>query len=120
VAALSLSTPLFTYDYTLRVIGFCVFEVTVGVFWPAVGTLRGSVVPESIRATVMNIFRVPLNVLVVAILTHGTLSGSTPFTYCLLWTLVAAGSASGLRYLMVSASKEERDPASGELLDSAL
>ena len=65
---------------------FNLFEVCCGLYFPvslvkgptntfptlsliqAIGTLRGRYVPEETRATVMNIFRVPLNLIVVSIL----------------------------------------------------
>jgi hypothetical protein len=39
-----------------------------GIYWPALGTMRSRYIPEEVRATMMNIFRVPLNVIVVAVL----------------------------------------------------
>ncbi|CAF2513551.1 unnamed protein product [Rotaria sp. Silwood2] len=47
---------------------FLVFEFCVGVFWPAMATMRSKYVPEEARATVMNYFRIPLNLIVVIIL----------------------------------------------------
>merc|ERR1711959_779919 len=44
---------------------FVLFEITVGMYFPACGTLKGKIVPESCRATLYNIFRIPLNVVVV-------------------------------------------------------
>lgn len=44
---------------------FILFEICVGLYFPAAGTLKGRVVPETCRATLYNIFRVPLNVVVV-------------------------------------------------------
>uniref|UniRef100_A0A1I8H276 Molybdate transporter 2 homolog n=1 Tax=Macrostomum lignano TaxID=282301 RepID=A0A1I8H276_9PLAT len=51
-------------------VGFLVFECCVGLFWPAIGTMRSKYVPDSIRATIMNLFRIPLNLVVVIILTQ--------------------------------------------------
>ena len=47
---------------------FCAFEVIVGVFWPSMMKMRSKYVPEEVRSTVINIFRMPLNVFVCAIL----------------------------------------------------
>jgi hypothetical protein len=44
---------------------FILFEITVGLYFPAAGTLKGRLVPESCRATLYNLFRIPLNVIVV-------------------------------------------------------
>jgi MFS family permease len=47
---------------------FLVFEACVGLYWPAVGAAKARVVPEEARATIYNIYRVPLNIIVVAVL----------------------------------------------------
>lgn len=46
---------------------FFVFEACVGAYFPSVGTLRGRHVPDSHRSVIMNLFGIPLNVLVVAV-----------------------------------------------------
>lgn len=52
----------------VQVLAFCVFEACVGIFWPSMMTLRATHVPEHLRATIMNIFRVPLNLFVCLVL----------------------------------------------------
>ena len=52
----------------MQVLAFCVFEACVGVFWPAMMQLRSVYVPEEVRATVLNLFRVPLNLFVCVVL----------------------------------------------------
>jgi hypothetical protein len=47
---------------------FLIFEISVGVFYPAYGVIKSEKVPEEIRSSVMNIFRIPLNAFVVLIL----------------------------------------------------
>ena len=47
---------------------FLVFEGLCGCFFPTFGTLRGTYIPEKQRTTVMNLFRVPLNLYVVVLL----------------------------------------------------
>ena len=60
---------------------FLGFEICVGVFWPAISTLRSKHIPEESRATVMNLFRVPLNIFVCLILLYiGSLGTSDVFT----------------------------------------
>merc|ERR1719160_867934 len=56
--------------YALQASFFCflIFEFCVGVYWPTVGTLKSEIVPEDVRATVYNIYRVPLNAVVCALL----------------------------------------------------
>jgi len=47
---------------------FVLYEGTVGVYYSAIGTLRGEHIPEWSRATIMNFSRVVLNALVVIML----------------------------------------------------
>mmetsp|Transcript_11407 Transcript_11407/g.24520 ORF Transcript_11407/g.24520 Transcript_11407/m.24520 type:complete len:468 (+) Transcript_11407:55-1458(+) len=52
----------------VQLISFCVFEVMVGVFWPSMMTMRAHYVPEDLRSTIINFFRIPLNLFVCIIL----------------------------------------------------
>lgn len=47
---------------------FMLFEFCVGVYFPSVGVLKSDIVPEQVRGTMYNLFRVPLNAIVVALL----------------------------------------------------
>ncbi|KNE56576.1 hypothetical protein AMAG_02372 [Allomyces macrogynus ATCC 38327] len=49
-------------------ITFCVFEMAVGLYFPAISALRSRIIPDSVRGTAMSVFQVPLNLLVVAVL----------------------------------------------------
>uniref|UniRef100_A0A7S4DF87 Molybdate-anion transporter n=1 Tax=Lotharella globosa TaxID=91324 RepID=A0A7S4DF87_9EUKA len=63
--------------------GFCLFEGSVGFYWPLIGEIRSAVIPEETRSTVMNFFRVPLNLIVVVVLYHiGDLSQVFVFRFC--------------------------------------
>jgi len=70
VASVSLAVPIFFKNHTFRLISFFVFEICVGMFWPSSGLMRSRYVPEEVRATVMNIFRIPLNIIVVLVLAN--------------------------------------------------
>jgi len=78
---------------------FCVFllltlfEFTLGGYMATVATIKAQVVPESIRSTIYNFFRVPLNVIVVVL---NLVSVSTEFTFLgcsLLLFLATLGAA---------------------------
>jgi len=70
-------------SYHLRVGMFCLFELCVGAYWPAIGMQRSKYIPDQIKSTVMNMFRVPLNLIVIlSLLNIGSLSVSTTFTMC--------------------------------------
>uniref|UniRef100_A0A7S4IG48 Molybdate-anion transporter n=1 Tax=Odontella aurita TaxID=265563 RepID=A0A7S4IG48_9STRA len=49
------------------VAAFFAFEACVGMYFPSIGTLRSKYVPDSHRSVIMNLFGVPLNVLVVTV-----------------------------------------------------
>jgi MFS transporter, MFS domain-containing protein family, molybdate-anion transporter len=51
----------------LLVASFFAFEATVGMYFPSIGTLRGKYIPDSHRSVIMNIFGLPLNVIVVGV-----------------------------------------------------
>ena len=62
-------TVVFKESYFVALFAFCAFEFGLGVYWPAMAVLRGELVPNNLRASVTSVFRVPLNVLVVMLLT---------------------------------------------------
>jgi MFS family permease len=62
---------------------FLLFETTVGVFYPSYGVIKSEKIPEEIRSSVMNIFRIPLNAFVVVLLLKiKHLSPQMVFTVC--------------------------------------
>jgi len=90
VSALCLAIPVISPHSTITVfVAFIVFEVCVGIFWPAMGFMRGIYVPEATRATIMNFFRVPLNMIVIAIL-YQNLPMHVIFEFCTAFLLLAA------------------------------
>merc|ERR1719231_1368419 len=57
-------TVFFCQDVMVRFVAFLVFEACVGLYFPMIGTLKGDIVPEDMRATIYNLYRLPLNVIV--------------------------------------------------------
>jgi MFS transporter, MFS domain-containing protein family, molybdate-anion transporter len=43
-----------------------IVELCVGLFMPVAGTLRSKYVPDSLQGAILNIFRLPLNAIVVS------------------------------------------------------
>ena len=69
VASLFLLAPVVApSNYVLALVAFLLFEGVVGCYFPALGTLKSKIVPDAQRSTIYNIFRVPLNVLVLLVL----------------------------------------------------
>ncbi|KAJ4811951.1 Molybdate-anion transporter [Rhynchospora pubera] len=52
----------------IQLMGFCTFEACVGLFWPSIMKMRSQYIPEEARSTIMNFFRVPLNIFVCVVL----------------------------------------------------
>ncbi|KAH7374007.1 hypothetical protein KP509_17G083400 [Ceratopteris richardii] len=52
----------------LQLFVFCIFEVCVGIFWPSIMKLRSQYVPEESRSTILNFFRIPVNIFVCVVL----------------------------------------------------
>lgn len=53
-----------TFKGKIQLIAFCIFEACVGIFWPSMMKLRSQYVPEESRSTIINLFRIPLNLFV--------------------------------------------------------
>ncbi|KAI9218844.1 hypothetical protein BC828DRAFT_407230 [Blastocladiella britannica] len=70
VASASLLAASQSSSLPATFLAFCAFEATVGVYFPTIFALRSAVVPESVRGTALSAFRVPLNAIVVALLTQ--------------------------------------------------
>lgn len=71
VATLAMSTAAATVSSAMSlpalVAAFFAFEACVGMYFPSIGTLRSKYVPDSHRSVIMNLFGIPLNVLVVGV-----------------------------------------------------
>jgi hypothetical protein len=54
--------PQDTEKYTLvAFFAFLLYEVAVGMYFPAVGYLRSQIIPEQYRASIANWYRIPMN-----------------------------------------------------------
>jgi hypothetical protein len=49
---------------TTIMIAFLMFEMCVGTYFPMMGTMKSVIVPESKRAAIYNLYRIPLNLIV--------------------------------------------------------
>ncbi|XP_075218609.1 molybdate-anion transporter-like [Lycorma delicatula] len=57
-----LSETLEELPIIISFFSFVLYEMSVGLYFPAIGYLRGRVIPEKYRASVTNWFRVPMNI----------------------------------------------------------
>ena len=46
---------------------FFAFEACVGMYFPLIGTLRSKLLPDAYRGVIMNLFGIPLNLIVVGV-----------------------------------------------------
>lgn len=75
VAMLIIAT---TQNGSMAFFAMNLFELSVGMYFPVMGTIKGSIVPEDKRAAVYNLYRIPLNAIVLCnLLTN--LSSKTSF-----------------------------------------
>jgi MFS family permease len=103
----------FMPSHSIRLLSFFVFEVCVGLFWPSLGFLRSKYVPEDCRATTMNFFRIPLNMIVVLVLYNiGSLSTFQVFILCVA-VLMPALICQWL-LLQIVAKEQALAPAKGQ------
>lgn len=57
-----------SFEGQIQLVAFCVFEFCVSLFWPSMMKMRAAHVPEEMRATIINFFRIPLNLFVCIVL----------------------------------------------------
>ncbi|KAJ4803518.1 Molybdate-anion transporter [Rhynchospora pubera] len=57
-----------SFGGSIQLLGFCTFEACVGIFWPSIMKMRSQYIPEEARSTIMNFFRIPLNIFVCVVL----------------------------------------------------
>eukprot|EP00535_Pseudo-nitzschia_heimii_P001075 CAMPEP_0197189032 /NCGR_PEP_ID=MMETSP1423-20130617/19013_1 /TAXON_ID=476441 /ORGANISM="Pseudo-nitzschia heimii, Strain UNC1101" /LENGTH=589 /DNA_ID=CAMNT_0042641045 /DNA_START=197 /DNA_END=1966 /DNA_ORIENTATION=+ len=74
IATIAMSTATYTISTASVASGlpaliaaFFAFEACVGMYFPSIGTLRSKYIPDSHRSVIMNLFGIPLNVLVVSV-----------------------------------------------------
>ncbi|XP_069132011.1 molybdate-anion transporter-like [Argopecten irradians] len=92
-------------DTSLSFSALTLFEVAVGIYFPAMGHLRSRIIPDTHRWGVINWFRVPINLIacVILMLLHEDIfqhGNRMIFVLCLLLLVLAV--ASGARFLKVT------------------
>merc|ERR1719164_233502 len=88
--ACHLTVYLFT-NVQIRFVAFLVFEACVGLYFPMMGTLKGDIVPEDMRSTIYNIYRLPLNIIVLMpLLMNFSISTTFAVTTSILGVAVAS------------------------------
>jgi MFS family permease len=118
-SATCLSAPVFfPKSISIIFVSFVVFEFCVGIFWPAMGYLRGKYVPEQSRSTTMNFFRIPLNMIVIGVL-FCDFNMYIIFQLCVLFLSLAALAMHNLSSITHSSAAIAPLPAKVPLYDDA-
>lgn len=68
VAGVSLLLTIFFRDEHVTFWMFCVFEASVGMYFPAMGYQKGKVIDDGNRAHIYGLLRIPFNIFVVVAL----------------------------------------------------
>lgn len=76
------ATYWFYDNKTVVYLSFLTFEVCCGVFFPAYGVIKSAEIPENVRSSVMNIFRIPVNLVVVVVLMQKDTQPHQIFGFC--------------------------------------
>jgi len=98
LAAGSMAVPAFvSFEFWPVFISFLVFEATVGMFNNVGGMLRSKYYPDKIQSSVMSVFRIPLNALVVI---GTTLAGAANSAEELQWVFSIVVGMQGAALLL--------------------
>jgi hypothetical protein len=91
VSGCALAVPIVFVDWHhAQLVAFCLFEVCCGLYFPSAGTMRSKYIPEEVRSTVMNVFRIGLNLIVVLTLVNiDGLAQSTVFLFTVVLLTLA-------------------------------
>jgi len=124
-ASACLSVPIFTDSHVLQLVAFCGFEVTCGIYFPLQGSIRAKYIPGELRATIMNLYRVGQNGVVVATLLNvGNFDNTLVFVMCVLMLLFATlcqhnliEATSGSKSSQAAAMSDMNDMDTGDRLE---
>ena len=64
VGAIAMSIVALEISETVTFLALNLFEMCVGMYFPIMGTMKGGIVPEDKRAAIYNLYRIPLNFIV--------------------------------------------------------
>lgn len=95
VSALAMAIVALEISDTVSFLGMNLFEVCVGMYFPIMGTMKGGIVPEDKRAAIYNLYRIPLNFIVL----FSLLTDLAPRTSFLL-NMIMLSTATGLQAIL--------------------
>ena len=106
IAIITILTAGITLNYTCILWCFIIFEITCGFYNSTIGLLRSKYIPSNVRTTMMNYYRIPLNIIVIFILINiVNYTNMTIFTLCALLILISLISLILLKSLIIKKNK---------------
>uniref|UniRef100_A0A3Q7HR33 Phytocyanin domain-containing protein n=1 Tax=Solanum lycopersicum TaxID=4081 RepID=A0A3Q7HR33_SOLLC len=106
-----------TFSGCIQLLGFCAFEACVGIFWPSIMKMRSQYIPEEARSTIMNFFRIPLNIFVCVVLYNvDSFPITVMFGMCSIFLFLASVLQKRLSAVVEKSTRKERG-ATGSSLD---
>jgi hypothetical protein len=110
VGSIAMGFVAMEINETTSFLGMNLFELTVGMYFPIMGTMKGGIVPEDKRAAIYNLYRIPLNFIVL----FSLLTDLTPrFSFTL--NAIMLGSATVLQAIL-SKRRLVESSASGNVM----
>ena len=100
ICAMALCMVSMVNGFESRLSLFVIHEICVGGYRPLMSSLRSAYVPHQYMATILSIFRVPLNIIVVLVLINIETLESIVFQICSLLLLTSCFCASQLAKLV--------------------
>jgi len=83
LGTISMLIPIFIMNEHILYWSFALFETCCGMFFPTLGCIKSQIIPEEVRSSVMNLFRAPMNAIVVIVLLKiSSLSQESQFLIC--------------------------------------
>lgn len=94
-ASVGMAIVGFGMNESVSFIGMLFFEVCVGMYFPIMGTMKGGIVPEDKRAAIYNLYRIPLNFIVLF-----SLLNDLPATFSFKMNAAMLATATVLQFIL--------------------
>ncbi|KEP64060.1 UNVERIFIED_CONTAM: transporter, major facilitator family protein [Hammondia hammondi] len=105
VGAVALAVPATAASHTPRFAAFCIFEVVCGVYYPCIATVRAQVIDERTRATVVSLFRLPLNAAILLVGGWGLTETNLNLLFAFSAAMVAAAAFMAVHLIKVESEQ---------------
>ncbi|CAD7933645.1 unnamed protein product [Amoebophrya sp. A120] len=112
IAALSMCVPLISYEFWPVFISFLVLEVSLGMYNACGAAIRAELYPDEHQSRLVNVFRVPLNLLVV-VGTKLTSHAGSDFSHCFYAVVLMFSTAVVFQVLLMVCEKRGEQTKTG-------